>query len=450
MQLCHPLVRSVLITLLFFAGAATGQDLREYVQAKDPAFAVTSERLVEEGDGLRLYRVGFDSLRWRDAFEVIPGVWHHNVLIAVPDQLRSDKVFLHITGGHLLEAQDSMTGLLQEMARELGMVVAELHNIPNQPLLFTGNPLIEVEDGIIAWSWQQFLKDPDPTWLAQYPQTKAAVAGMDVVEEFVIRHTGTAPGGFINAGASKRGWTTWLTAVADPRVIAIAPMVIDVLNAVPSMKHHNASLGFWSEAVGDYVRHGVMDRIDTPEVDQLLALIDPWEHRAQLTLPKLMINAANDQFFLPDSSLFYYDDLPGAKYLRYNANHGHGLSEAAVGESLVPFVVSLVHGEPMPAFTWEYNGEQEVLIRTDPAPALLRVWEAVNPDARDFRAMDEAVPVYRSRDISIPPAPDATRVRVEAPERGWKSWFVEAVWSRRTGPALHLSTQARVIPADAL
>jgi len=77
---------------------------------------------------------------------------------------------------------------------------------------------------------------------------------MDTVTAFCA----TTAGGSLNiakfvvAGASKRGLTTWITAAADPRLIAIVPMVIDLLNQVKSFEHHYQAYGFYSEAVKDY------------------------------------------------------------------------------------------------------------------------------------------------------------------------------------------------------
>jgi PhoPQ-activated pathogenicity-related protein len=36
-----------------------------------------------------------------------------------------------------------------------------------------------------------------------------------------------------------------------------------------------------------------------------------------------LINSAGDQFFLPDSSHFYWDELPNPKSLRYTFNTDH-------------------------------------------------------------------------------------------------------------------------------
>ena len=73
-----------------------------------------------------------------------------------------------------------------------------------------------------------------------------------------------------------------------------------------------------------------MERIGTPEFRALMRIEEPYEYRTRLTLPKLILNAAGDQFFLPDSSRFYFDDLPGEKHLRYIPNTDHSLDKSDV------------------------------------------------------------------------------------------------------------------------
>lgn len=36
-----------------------------------------------------------------------------------------------------------------------------------------------------------------------------------------------------------------------------------------------------------------------------------------MTMPKLLINAGGDEFFMPDDNHYFWDDLPGPKYFRY-------------------------------------------------------------------------------------------------------------------------------------
>src|SRR5205823_3782629 len=90
--------------------------------------------------------------------------------------------------------------------------------------------------------------------------------------------------------------------------------------------NHFAAYGFWAPAVGDYTRHKVHERFDTPAYAELLKIVDPYSYRERLTLPKYIVNAAGDQYFPPDSSKFYFDDLKGPKYLRYVPNANHSLA----------------------------------------------------------------------------------------------------------------------------
>ena len=80
--------------------------------------------------------------------------------------------------------------------------------------------------------------------------TRAVVRGMDVIQK-VADNINIKINEFVIAGASKRGWTTWTTAVVDDRVIAIVPIVIDLLNVVPSFDHHWRCYGEWSPAIDD-------------------------------------------------------------------------------------------------------------------------------------------------------------------------------------------------------
>ena len=49
---------------------------------------------------------------------------------------------------------------------------------------------------------------------------------MDTITDYLGKKFQQNCNQFIVAGASKRGWTTWLTGAVDPRVIAMAPVVM--------------------------------------------------------------------------------------------------------------------------------------------------------------------------------------------------------------------------------
>ena len=38
----------------------------------------------------------------------------------------------------------------------------------------------------------------------------------------------------------------------------------------------------------------------------------------RLTMPKYVVTAGGDEFFLPDDSHYYYNDMEGPTYLRYD------------------------------------------------------------------------------------------------------------------------------------
>jgi len=66
-------------------------------------------------------------------------------------------------------------------------------------------------------------------------------------------------------------------------------------------------------------------------------------------MPKFMINSAGDQYFLPDSSKFYFDALEGEKYLRYVPNADHSLKGSDAGEGAFAFYEAMQSGSFRPS-----------------------------------------------------------------------------------------------------
>jgi PhoPQ-activated pathogenicity-related protein len=250
--------------------------------------------------------------------------------------------------------------------------------------------------------------------------TKAAVRTMDATQMF-LSDEGVVIDNFIVSGASKRGWTTWLTAAADERVIGIAPLVYDALNFVPQIKHHFDTYGTFSPAVQDYVDEGIffpmgnsfVNRFEEPGAGPALTrIVDPYEYRGRFALmPKLLINSTGDQFFVPDSAQLYFnrnisleiagfdqplniDGLTGERKLAYIENTDHGLNRPQrVVDVFLGWYVAVLEGRALPGFDWEIQRNDppttldSILIDLPAGNTLTRatLWRAVSPVDRDFR-----------------------------------------------------------------
>lgn len=419
--------------------------LDRYVAATDTNFSYSLVNSAQTPMG-NVYVLQLVSQAWLTTNEVDRPVWRHWLTIAVPSRVEHTTGLLFITGGNNDKGPPrSPDGNLARVAVETRSVVAELRNVPNQPLEFYRDGRRRVEDDLIAYTWDKFLRTGDERWPARLPMTKSAVRAMDAVTAFCA----SQPGGgvkvnrFVVAGGSKRGWTTWTTAAVDKRVVGIAPIVIDVLNIVPSMQHHYAAYGFWAPAINDYTEHNIMDWMGTPQFKALMEIEEPFEYRTRFTMPKLMLNSTGDQFFLPDSSQFYFDALPGEKYVRYIPNADHSLRNSDAWETLHAFYSSLLTGTPLPRFTWSLEKDGSIKVVAQDRPEEASLWQATNPKARDFR-LDTFGPRWTSTTFDLSTGTGVAHV--EAPAQGWTAFFVELKFSRPSGPPLKLTTQVRVVP----
>ena len=422
--------------------------LDRYVAAPDPNFAWKVLRPLP-AEGVTATLLQMTSQRWLTEQEVERPVWTHWLTVVRPHEIKSDIALLFITGGSLERDPPARPpAWLVDAARDTGTVTAELRLVPNQPVVFKDDPTRSprTEDDFIAYTWDKYLRTGDEKWPARLPMTKSAVRAMDAVTAFAATEQGGAKPvrRFVVSGASKRGWTTWTTAAVDRRVIAIAPAVIDLLNVEPSFVHHWRAYGAWSDAVKDYEQQGIMNWMGTPQFRALMRIEEPYEYRDRLTLPKFILNASGDQFFLPDSSQFYFDDLRGEKHLRYVPNAAHSMEKTDALESVQAFYSAIVTGAPRPDVTWTFERDGSIKVVSKERPDTVLLWQAVNPAARNFR-LDAIGPAYRSTPLTSS-GPNTWIARLAPPARGWSASFVEMTFPTGGKYPFKVTSGVRVLP----
>ena len=298
--------------------------LDKYVKGRDRNYSYRVVQVLPR-QGYDTYVLEMTSQTWLTPKQVDRVLWKHWLTIVVPENVISNTALLNIAGGdNGNSAPKRANSVLTSIAVETRSIAVSLHMVPNQPLTFAGDERCSrSEDSLIAYAWDKFLRGGDPVWLPRLPMTTSVVRAMDTVVGFLRNRggRGSEVDGFVVTGASKRGWATWTTAAVDPRVVAIVPIVSDFLNLEASFQHHFGAYGFWAEAIRDYVEMEIPDWIGTEEMTTLTEIVDPHAYRSRLTMPKFVINASGDEFFLPDSSQFYFDDLPGEEIRTLYSEH---------------------------------------------------------------------------------------------------------------------------------
>jgi PhoPQ-activated pathogenicity-related protein len=417
----------VATVLTCIAPVAAHADLDTLLRQPEPVYH-WEKRGEQEIDGGKLYDLHLTSQVWQGI------TWEHRLQIFRPAKLAHPEFCaLYNTGG---SGSEGNTRQAVRLANETGAVYAILYNIPNQPL-YGG----KTEDALVVYTWLKYLETGDESWPLHFPMAKAVLKAMDAIQAFT-REAGFPPiTGFMVHGASKRGWTTWLAGASrDPRIKAIAPMVIDVLNVAKQTPHQLEAYGKLSEQVDDYTRAGIPEKLDTPAGRRLLALEDPYSYRDRLTLPKLLILGTNDRYWSQDALNLYWDDLKGLKWVLYTPNSGHALEDRdRVYATLAAFIRMVAGHGRWPRMHWSYGDDGRgvrLTLATDLAPTEGRLFHvsAKTRDFRDSRWSFEPMQHAGSQLTAHWPAPDS----------GYQAIFGEAVYNL-DGHPFTLSTQIRIL-----
>ena len=375
------------------------------------------------------------SQNWRGHF------WSHDLLIVRPTTSRqADIAMLFITDDSFNAPDEKEADPFNEVAQRAGAIVAILSKVPNQPL-YDGRK----EDALIAFTFDQYLKTRDPTWPLLFPMVKSAVRAMDTLQTFAQQEFNQTIERFVVSGASKRGWTSWLTAAVDNRVVGIAPMVIDMLNMKAQLDWAEKMYGQQSDEIRDYTDLKLHQKLDDPPMQTLRGWVDPYSYRRSYTMPKLLLLGTNDPYWVVDSLRHYWNDLPEPKLVFQTPNSGHDLGGGHdAWQTLAAWFQMIVDRRPLPKVDWQLrdgtNGAAGLMVRVNQPVSKIRLWTAHSTD-RDFR--DEK---WTSYELEIQSGSNQASVDVPKPAAGFTAFLAEVELTAPTGHSYKLSTQVQVIP----
>ena len=392
---------SALVASLFFVGVSSAQEgsapatgkLKEFSKTIDDSyrFEVVEKRQIGSSRVARLHMV---SQKWKEV------TWKHVVWVIVPnkaiekpqDPSSRSAILLVDGGGWRKEWGEDAPPLIQPraefqvlkgIAEATGSPAIVVSQVPFQPMLGDLN-----EDALIAETFKRFIQGEGDDWPLLMPMVRSAVRAMDTAQKFTKDEHQLEIDKFTITGASKRGWTTWLTSAVDSRIHALAPMVIDMLNMPVQMEHQKATWGTYSDEIGDYTELSLQKFMKTKQGESLIQIVDPYRYRDRIDQPKLLIFGTNDRYWPLDACNNYWAELRGEKYLLYTPNQGHSIQDIArVAGSICALHKSRCGQGVLPKLDWKTDlkdGRIHLSMQCDTDPQETSIWIA-RSDTRDFR-----------------------------------------------------------------
>jgi PhoPQ-activated pathogenicity-related protein len=367
----------------------------------------------QDDDNISIKTYILDSQIWpiKPDDEIPTTTWQHKLIVYTPKKVVSNKALLYIGGGYNINKdgeqefspiKDSLD--FANIALSSNAPVVAVEDVPNQYLHINSIP--KKEDQIIAFSYIKVMQNPqENAYLAGHlPMVKAIVKAMDASQE-IFREDNLDISNFVLIGASKRGWATWLAGLEDERVSAMIPVAIDILNVQKNINHIcNSYINYCPAALKDYKEVGITERINSDPFVQLMKIEDPFSYidlpnyKNQAAIPKYIINNSGDDFYSPDSSRLYFDQLKGdSNYIRYfpKSMHyyaGNPISDYLNNIKLLNDAVSNyfyfhINNIALPVVDWQKSAEK-ISVNSSLKPEKVTLWTAQNSAERDFRFLN--------------------------------------------------------------
>ncbi|QIP17097.1 PhoPQ-activated pathogenicity-like protein PqaA type [Spirosoma aureum] len=415
-------------------GITPSTALDSYLNNGDKAFKWEVKDTYSYGD-ITAYEVLLTSQKWREY------TWKHQLTVLVPKEVKYDGALLFITGGSIKDGEPRWNGREDTFNRAMSMaatknnaIVAVLRQTPNQPLYDDLK-----EDALISYTLHQFKKDGDYSWPLLFPMVKSAVRAMDAVQALAKETLHKDVNRFVVSGASKRGWTTWLTGASDKRAVAIAPMVIDVLNMPVNLDYQMKIWNKYSEQIEDYVKLGIPQTVHSKEGSAVTEMIDPYSYRKKLTMPKMLFMGTNDEYWTVDAVKHYIGQIPGENFIHYVPNVGHDLGDKRQAlEALSAFFGNTLAKQPYPACQWAVSttkkGVDLTITATSDKLEDVTIWSANSTDMifQDEKWEGKSLGIKNKGSFSVSEA---------YPASGYRAFYIDLKYKVPTGGTYTESTR---------
>merc|ERR1711991_463922 len=452
--------------------------LDTYVNTYDDTAGYSVYPKTYSGADWTAYVLNFDSGTWKPEVSSRP-LWQHWLTVCIPNNVTQTTAMMYMDGPKNTATPESELNPAIYMICNggTGGITAYLQQIPNEDLSFPDHPAGLGEDALIAYGWRKFINGSatDPTWLLRLPMTRAGSNAMTAVQDYLERFHPTVlqPTDFMVAGASKRGWNTWTLAAVDTRVSAAIPIVMPIPHVVENIAAEWQAYGNWSFALKDYIHFGIVNYLfSSPGVQDIADITGPGPYLERLTMPVWNVIACGDEFTLPDSPRFWFNQLPGEHHLRAVPNAEHSMATALLDivSDIIGFYKIFTRKVPRPTVEWALvhansDGTAKITVNASQTPATANMWWAdtiPSSGRRDFRlVVCFDIPaclqptVWFPKELTNVAGPNSTVAIYEAeqiaPAAGWTGFLVQLdfeldvpgfdkpVWWR-------ISTEVNIVP----
>jgi PhoPQ-activated pathogenicity-related protein len=362
---------AVVVSLALASDCAHADDsippeLSAYVNTKDDAFRWELGSKSLAAGSLR-FELALVSQAWQGT------LWKHSLMVVVPPREQT----VAPNAAMLFLGKDMGPGETPESAaRTAGIVCVMMDGIPNAGLF--GLP----EGQLMRHAERQYMATGDPAWMPLCPMVKSVVRAMDAVAALTTAELAVPVTRFIVLGHSKRGVTAWLAAATDRRVVGIVPMGADLLN-LP------AQFAAWPRL--RTILLAEPDQMSRESGRRILTVMDPYQYRRHLAIPKLNVSGSNDPAYPTAGVNLFWDGLPEPKWLLYVPNRGHNEpSDPRTAPATYAFARAVATGKELPrvASTFEeFSGTRIIRLRLTTAVSAqsAQLWTAHGP-SRDLHA----------------------------------------------------------------